>query len=157
MSYLQQKAAEEARNFDSDSRVIAGGRSDWFLKLNESKRLALVEIFDDEEDCEIEVVLPFKYEVCSTCNGKGTHVNPSIDAGGLSADDFREDPDFAEDYFGGTYDVSCYECHGKNVVPEVDTKNLTPEQKVWHERLIEMENDRAAWDAEARAERAMGA
>ena len=43
---------------------------------------------------------------------EGTMVNPSIDAGGLSYDDFYGDPDFEEDYFSGRYDVQCSACHG---------------------------------------------
>lgn len=48
------------------------------------------------------------------CEGEGTTVNPNIDAHGLTAEDFREDPDFAENYFSGTYDVPCRACGGKN-------------------------------------------
>lgn len=55
-------------------------------------------------------------EVCPTCNGEGSHVNPSIDSQGLSADDFAEDPDFAEDYIRGTYDIPCKECNGLRVI-----------------------------------------
>ena len=54
-----------------------------------------------------------KYVVCDLCNGKGSHVNPSIDCGGLTAEDFEADPGFAEDYFDGTFDQQCNHCHGK--------------------------------------------
>ena len=57
-----------------------------------------------------------QFAVCPTCDGNGTHVNPSIDAHGLSREDFDGDPDFEESYFAGDYDVSCAECGGQRVV-----------------------------------------
>lgn len=93
------------------------------------------------------------YEVCDLCQGRGSHVNPSIDCGGLTREDFDEDPDFAESYFEGHYDVDCNQCHGKRVVPvlagTVDPSIL----KVLDERA----RDEAAFRAEQRAERIMGA
>ena len=50
--------------------------------------------------------------ICPGCSGEGTCVNPSIDCNGLTQEDFDEDPDFAENYFGGLYDVSCAACEG---------------------------------------------
>lgn len=52
--------------------------------------------------------------VCPTCNGKGSHVNPSIDSNGLSPEDM--DDDQWESYWSGAYDVICIDCAGKNVV-----------------------------------------
>jgi hypothetical protein len=54
--------------------------------------------------------------VCPVCGGEGKTVNPDIDAHGLTAEDFREDPDFREDYFSGMYDITCRGCDGKRVV-----------------------------------------
>jgi len=108
------------------------------------------------EDC-YEAELPKRKIVCPTCNGTGKHVNPSIDSHGLSASDFHEDPDFAESYFSGTYDVTCYECGGDNVVDEVDFERA---ERECPELLQDWEN----WlqsgydmDAEYAAERRMGA
>lgn len=56
------------------------------------------------------------FEVCPTCEGHGTHVNPSIDAGGISREFFEDDPDFAEAYTSGGYDVTCSGCDGLRVV-----------------------------------------
>lgn len=50
--------------------------------------------------------------ICTVCDGDGTTVNPAIDGNGLSAEDFHEDPDFAEDYMSGVYDISCRACGG---------------------------------------------
>jgi hypothetical protein len=57
-----------------------------------------------------------KWIVCPVCRGEGKVVNPSIDCNGLSASDFREDPDFAEAYWSGDYDVACAGCRGERVV-----------------------------------------
>jgi len=83
-----------------------------------------------------EVQLPTKWEVCSTCRGEGTHVNPSIDAGGLSADDFADDPDFSEDYMSGVYDQPCNRCEGRRVVRQVDLDKLPADQRAAYERQL---------------------
>lgn len=57
-----------------------------------------------------------KYQVCPVCQGEGTTVNPNIDAHGLSPEDFHDDPDFAEDYHSGVYDITCQACEGKRVI-----------------------------------------
>jgi hypothetical protein len=75
-----------------------------------------------------EIALPATFDVCETCRGKGSHVNPSIDSHGLTAEDFAEDPEFREDYVSGRYDVPCAECAGRRVVPVVDETRATPEQ-----------------------------
>lgn len=62
-------------------------------------------------------VIDVTLEICPTCQGRGSHVNPSIDAHGISSEEFSEDPDFAEAYQNGAYDVPCAECHGESVVP----------------------------------------
>jgi hypothetical protein len=59
----------------------------------------------------------FSWEVCSVCRGNGQHVNPSIDAHGITWEEFDEDPDFKEEYFSGLYNVTCYECKGLRVLP----------------------------------------
>jgi RecJ-like exonuclease len=71
---------------------------------------------------ELEVSLPAHFEVCPTCEGKGTHVNRAIDGNGLTREDFDEDPDFAEGYFRGDYDVRCEKCRGTRVITVVDRK-----------------------------------
>jgi len=113
----------------------------------------LVENGDLSEDHALEARLPTKWVVCGACDGRGTMVNPSIDASGISAQDFYDDPEFAEDYFGGAYDQQCSTCKGRTTVPE----------PVWqdHEELREaiFKWDQDEWDyvALCAAERAMGA
>lgn len=101
-----------------------------------------------------EIELPTTKEVCPLCQGEGKHVNPSIDAHGLTGNDFAEDPDFAEGYFSGTYDVSCNECHGLRVVDVANFERMAPEHRALYEQqqrsLAEMYSIEAA-------ERRMGA
>jgi len=106
----------EELNYFQDSRVRAKGKG-WYKTFDEKSMKATVEIFDEETEEEKEVVVSVEFETCPTCDGKGVHVNPSIDASGLSNEDFYEDLDFAEDYHNGIYDVVCYECEGLRVVP----------------------------------------
>lgn len=56
--------------------------------------------------------------VCPICKGEGKYVNPNIDAHGLTGADFNEDPDFAEEYWRGTYDIQCNTCNGLRVIRE---------------------------------------
>lgn len=115
-------------------------------------RVPGVPTITNEDGDEIE--LPWKWEVCGVCNGQGTHVNPAIDAGGLSHEDLYEDPDFAEGYFSGRYDQTCNGCNGRSTVMVVDWDRLTPEQEAAYE--AELRNE-AYYQAEVMAERRMGA
>ena len=76
--------------------------------------------------------------VCPVCDGEGKTVNPNIDANGLTADDFNEDPDFREDYMSGMYDITCAACHGKRVVKQARIDEL--EQNAEDRRLAAREN-----------------
>jgi hypothetical protein len=62
--------------------------------------------------------------ICPVCDGEGKTVNPNIDAHGLTAEDFREDPDFAEDYKSGFYDITCAACNGMRVVKQERLRQL---------------------------------
>jgi len=86
-------------------------------------------LIDDDEG---EVELTLEWAVCETCGGNGTHVNPSIDSHGLSDEDFVEDPDFAESYFSGSYNIPCNECGGRRVVPtSSDERFIKAVQLAW--------------------------
>ena len=85
-----------------------------------------------------------RYTLCDCCRGSGKVVNPSIDAGGLTYEDFYDDPDFEHDYFSGRYDVTCPECDGLRVI-------AVPDFPAWLQALID-DYDRS--DAEYVAERA---
>ena len=121
----------------------------------------LVRYYDYDEDqdgIEIEEKLPCIAEVCGTCNGKGTHVNPSIDAQGLTREDFdNNDPDFQENYFSGAYDVACYECRGNKVVAAPrDRATLNDAQKAIYDKWEAWEVSEAEYAAECEQERRMG-
>ncbi len=104
-----------------------------------------IEVESPDGPQEEERELPWRWDVCPLCDGKGSHVNPSIDAGGLSGDDLAEDPDFAEAYFSGRYDQPCNQCKGRSTVPVLDERRCTPEE------LEAWEIDAQA-DADIRAE-----
>lgn len=77
--------------------------------------------------------------ICPICEGDGKYVNPSIDAGGISAETFADDPDFAEEYFSGMYDVACRICDatGKVHQNKLDAK-LNALEKAAEERAERM-------------------
>lgn len=132
-----------------DHRDVVAGRGKWYDSLDEKRMIAKAELWDEDGD-EFEAEVPFKWDVCQTCNGKGKHVNPSIDSHGISPEEFDQDPDFAESYHRGDYDVPCYECGGRRVVamPDEDTDN--------GKLAVEKMQRQAEWAAEEAHERHMG-
>lgn len=142
--------------YELDARVRAGQRANLEQRDHSAQTLTF-ELVDLETDDEITFTVPAKYEVCRTCDGRGRHVNPSIDSHGLSSEDFADDPDFRDDYFSGTYDVDCYDCKGRTTVLVPDTDRMTDEQKDLMEQRDQQEADEAMWAAEAAHERRMGA
>ena len=100
------------------------------------------------------LIVPAKFEVCSRCQGKGTHVNPNVDGHGLSREDFDQDPDFERDYFAGVFDVRCAECKGERVVLEPNWDQMIERQKELANTHYQDESDHFA---EIAAERRVGA
>lgn len=98
-------------------------------------------------DAERDLELPGHYVVCHGCGGKGSHVNRAIDGNGISPEEFAEDPDFAEAYFSGRYDVPCEDCGGERVLAEVDLDRLP-------KKLRERVQDQIQAEAEYKAEKA---
>lgn len=88
----------------------------------------------------------FTWEICPLCEGHGKHVNPSIDASGLTSEDFAEDPDFADDYMSGAYDVTCNQCHGRGSVVVLAAPTKAP--KGWEEVEADDDRDAADWAQE---------
>lgn len=153
-------------NYYADHRVIAAESSKWYESFDPRRMVAVMagecDSCPHEKDCSSDHCpvpdcdgywseeVSVKYDVCPTCRGKGVHVNPSVDCNGITAEDFAEDPDFAEDYFRGVYDVPCAECGGARVVPvPIDDEVL--------ERYHKILADEAAYQAMRAAERRMGA
>ena len=64
-----------------------------------------------------------KWIICPTCKGKGTTVNPAIDANGLSQE-MMEDEDFLDGYMSGVYDQPCRACNGTGKMLESRIEEL---------------------------------
>ena len=111
----------------------------------------MIEVYDDDGN---EITIPKKFDVCPRCESTGKHTNPSIDGNGIGQEEFDEDPDFFEDYMGGVYDVTCYECNGLRVVEVPDWDRLTGADKKAYREACQEEND---FNAMCAAERRMGA
>ena len=87
---------------------------------------------------QFETLLPAKRIVCPTCEGTGRVLCDGLR--GVAIDpEHMEDPDFAESYFGGNYDVTCDHCHGENVVLEVDYEALSEKMKARVDRQANQE------------------
>lgn len=72
---------------------------------------------DEEQEGEAQEASPkTTWMLCPVCEGRGTTVNPDIDGNGLTRENFDEDPDFAEDYMSGVYDVTCRCCQGRTTI-----------------------------------------
>jgi hypothetical protein len=111
---------------------------------NNTVRVAM----SDPDGEEVEVDFPAKFEVCGTCQGRGSHVNPNIDRNGISSEDFDADPDFRESYMSGAYDQTCNECKGLRVVPAIDREALDAEQQadlaIWEQQQADRYADEEA-------------
>lgn len=142
-----------------DRRDEEAQHGSWYKFFDKVRMTITVEIYGEDEDCDekIEITFPAKFEVCTLCDGKGTHVNPSIDAHGITGSEMEELGDeFREDYFNGTYDESCYRCDSQRVEPLIDESNLSSEEKKNLDTFETEQRDEAQWRAESEAERLMG-
>jgi len=156
----------ETYNYYSDPRVIASmqtsaykivedGRTTTVIQLNEYLLLDMQMTGVVPEGHDGRLSFPTNYDVCPLCNGTGKVVNPSIDCGGLTAEDFAEDPEFAEAYWRGDYDKTCPTCGGKRVTIGMANFKITHPKVA---KLIEeWEKEEAISAAESAAELRMGA
>jgi hypothetical protein len=114
----------------------------WWAQVDKGRMVAEV-----ARDYDERVWIPFEYEVCDLCGGKGTMVNPNIDRNGLTHEDFDEmGPEFEEDYFRGVYDQPCARCDGDRVMP-------VPTTAEGIQLVDEIERERYEIYAEQEAER----
>lgn len=109
-----------------------------FLRDSRNRDRSIPTLEDDDGN---EIVLPVTWGVCPGCDGEGKHVNANIDCNGLTDEDFCDDPDFAEDYHSGRYDVQCTTCHGRTTIKTIDWDALTDLQR----KLLE---DHQRWEQE---------
>ena len=123
-------------NYHTDYRVIAANTTKWYRELNESNMKAL---FIDPDTNE-EIWVNFEWDICQTCGGRGVHVNPSIDCNGITMEEFAEDPYFYEEYRNRSFDVVCYECKGKRVVPVCDDERVNK----WRQEEVDCQSIYAA-------------
>jgi RecJ-like exonuclease len=119
----------------------------------------ILKMYDDEGE-EVEHTFPSVNEVCPRCEGFGTHLTPSIGQHAYSQEEFYEsfaDEEDREQYFkrGGIYDVTCEECKGNKVVPVVDERHLTEDQKKVYKEWQEYQEEVAREDAYDRRTRYM--
>lgn len=148
-------------NYYGDSRVLNARAQRAFREGCDEDRMTFSFSYDDGEDegeGEVSYELPVHWEVCPTCNGRGKHVNPSIDAGGISeGDDFWQDDEDEEGnslYRSGYYDVTCYTCGGRTTVLAVDRAGADKKiLALWDE----IQEGDAEYEAMCRAERRYGA
>lgn len=117
----------------------------------------------DEDENETIIEFPARFEVCDLCQGKGTHVNPSIDAGGLSDDDefWYDDIDSETGesrYRRGDYNIPCNCCKGRRVMLVIDRARVEGQSELVAllDKYDEYMADEAAYEAECRAEHRMG-
>ena len=104
---------------------------------------------DDGEEQQ----LPYKWTICPDCNGHG---KSSAYLGAFTAEDMRDDPDFAEEYMAGGYDRHCETCNGSGKVAEVDLRQMTKAQrKAYREQRADEAEVDAIQEAERRAEHYM--
>jgi len=114
----------------------------------------------DEDGDDIEHMLPAKYEVCSNCEGTGTHLREGMRGHAYTAEEMSDfDDEERAEYFkpGGIYDVPCDTCKGERVEKVIDESACeTDEQKeslqAYYDKIQRDHDD----DAESRAERRMG-
>jgi hypothetical protein len=102
----------------------------------------------DTDGTEVQHEMPAKMEVCGRCQGTGKHTNPSIDGNGITQSEMEElGEDFREDYLSGVYDITCTECHGRNVVPAPDFARASFSVKRAYLKHLRAEADSAREDA----------
>lgn len=140
MNQFQRAIQEDAIARDSRVRAL----SKWYTSFDPRKLRATYVYEGEEFTCSC------RYVVCDVCEGRGKHVNPAIDAGGLTAADFAADPDFFDDYRSGKYDVTCYGCGGRGLFP-------IPKDEEDVRRVMELEEELESFRRMQEAERRHGA
>ncbi len=156
VEYHWQISAEVRKEMDSLYEDLKASRT-----LAYSERCKLYDLAEKEVDKAAllkekglmpdgRLQVPMEYEVCGLCRGSGKIVDPNIDCGGITQEEFDDDPDFEEEYFSGRYDITCTRCRGLRV----ESIPIFPK---WLEKMVN-DRDQAQMDhiREECQERAMG-
>ncbi len=146
----------EDRNYYRDHRVQALSRND--LLQHDSRTMTATWTHEDEDGNEIVDTFPTKYKVCDTCDGRGKHTDPNIDASGICAgdefwEDDRDDETGESRYQRGDYDVSCYGCGGLRVMAVIDEESCDETLLKAYQEALKEEAD---YRQECRMEREYG-
>jgi hypothetical protein len=150
---MSRRAAMDNYNYWNDSRVIESMVSK--PKVSTCRSFMIYEVGETEDGEPETIRVPTRFEVCPYCEGRGRHVNPSIDAGGLTQEDLRDWDDWEiEEYFSGGYDVTCTTCNGNRVVSEPDFSKISKEDA---EKIRKWEREEREYAQMCAMERAMGA
>lgn len=149
----------EVRLLSSSNAIRQSSKNTHKMKINyQHKALEycnpLTGEYDENEEINPKgiLVVDSKYEVCTTCNGHGSHFRSDLDENNL-VDNMREDGDDEgiEAYYQGAYDQVCDECHGKRVV-------ANPTLPAWAEnRIYDWYESELKYRAICRAEQSVGA
>ncbi len=155
-----------------DCRHIAQLTSKWYKSVKGNK--VVVEIIKDTEFDDVKeelttaaldllddegcITFSAKFEVCSVCQGSGTHVNPNIDSNGITSDEWERDWSYEDRqaYIGGTYNVTCYNCNGMRVTPSIDERYLSAEQRELVSFIQKRRREEEDYAIECRREIEMG-
>ena len=158
----------EEHNYRNDHRVTESSAQAKFDACCD--KVAMTYSFqwgEDDNGNEKTFSLPVKRVVCPTCNGEGKHVNPSIDASSIGGDDefWEDDMDYEDEdeegnpvsrYKSGVYDVTCYTCHGNNVVFDIDLEAARISDSEALEAWDDFCQDQMEYESECAAERRYG-
>lgn len=111
-----------------------------------------ITITDDEG---VEVTLPSKWDICSTCNGNGKH-SLAVDGHGITESERERDWDEESwsDYMQGRYDQTCTPCDGTGKVRVVDEDHLSPGLLA---QWLQWQQDDSDYRQQCEMERRMGA
>lgn len=116
---------EKWEDWSHDEELVQG-EDDWTPDQWSEATEAAYEKWLQNLGAEATVVVQSSFQVCGTCQGRGTHVNPAIDCGGITASEWAEWDDYEKDYYmSGAYDVTCNQCNGEKVIQnlEYETNN----------------------------------
>ena len=142
-------------NYHGDRRVVNAHAQRAFNAACDHKAMTFTVTREDDNGEEVSYTLPVKWEVCHTCDGSGTHMDPSIDAGGYWGDEDDRDEYTGESrYARGDYSVTCHTCGGRTTLLAVDRARADAPTLALYDKWRE---DEAYYEAMCRAERRMGA